>query len=1460
MENSFSSQKSKGLGQDWQGPDGPLGKYISEQVSRRLESYSVDPDLVNEHANQEEDAARGGYARRQVFELVQNGADALSESAGGRIWIGLTQKYLYCADEGEPIDRDGVKALMYSHLSPKRATGEIGRFGLGFKSVLGVTDTPEFFSRSGSFRFDRQSAKELVQKIVPLAERYPVLRLPEPFNPYSETENDPLLLGLMRWASNIVRLPLMIGAHENLARQLADFPAEFLLFVEHVSELTLQNDPQDKVSSFRLSREGGLFFLSDGQGTTRWMIEKAIHKLSSEAKSDSRSLDDSDEVPISWAVPVDNLGQPGVFWAYFPTVTSSLVSGILNAPWKTNEDRQNLLEGIYNKEIVDAAASLVAGTLPKLSGAGDFGRHIDALPRRREAGDNEHSVQLRNRLYSILEDREILPDQDGILRKILEISYPPGDVTGEALARWASSEDRPRNWLHHSVLDINGPERQARLGLTARSRRQADWRWPQLRRATVSQWLEALTESADTKQEKIQASMSAVQTAAKIELSVRKNSKLGKVVLTSSENWAEADSESAFLGGGSPSTTVALVHPELQKDPATLSALRELGFRPASPGTLLAQAVSAWAAGKSDVIRDGFASLAHFEDWMDKQWDAYSEFASDIVESLGRTISGQQALSGRRILYDVLREQPTVRPDYRSWMSRYWTIFWQLAREVNQQEATTIIRESTRLWPDTLCVQTIDGKWSPVARTLLPGPIVPDDGSRDSEICIDIRYHADDLHLLAQLGAVAAPRDGQELSGLKLWRFTDECREAFQRQEGLPSTPQYTYLNFERATTSGPLDILEILSDEGKSEYTWQLLDLQDTYTPWTMRHDTRGHYYPAMEFPSPTLDALREHGRVKTADGIRRLTDGLGDTPLSPAVLQRLLSHPRSEQIRDVFGISDAERPDEQDDYHPPTDDVISARAKVAKQITDELRILKAVGERQLRERLPPGLVKILEIENGGPLNGAQVAQAAIATFHTGALREYRDAIKHLDPPSRWAGSPRAIEFVRSLGFEEEWAMEVIARREAYLEIDGPYSLPPLHDYQRKIVDKVRAMIGSNGLDPERRGMISMPTGSGKTRVAVQSIVEAIRFDGFNGGILWVADRDELCEQAVESWRQVWASEGAQGQQLRVSRMWGSQPPPIPSSDMHVIVATIQTLSAKIARQPTRYEFLSEFRLMVFDEAHRSVTRSYTTVLQELGLTRWQREDEPLLIGLTATPYRGRDKRETERLVSRYGRNRLDEGAFGSDYPEDVIGELQEMQVLARAEHDTIQGGRFQLTGSELRESESLPWLPRSVEQRIAGDAERTRRIVQACRNQVPPEWPTLIFATSVEHSKTVAALLTSVGVSARAVSAETDHSVRRRAVEQFRSGEIRVLVNYGIFGEGFDAPKTRAIVVARPVYSPNLYFQMIGRGLRGIKNGGNDRCLILNVSDNIDNFQRSLAFSELDWLWDETSSADGS
>ena len=169
--------------------------------------------------------------------------------------------------------------------------------------------------------------------------------------------------------------------------------------------------------------------------------------------------------------------------------------------------------------------------------------------------------------------------------------------------------------------------------------------------------------------------------------------------------------------------------------------------------------------------------------------------------------------------------------------------------------------------------------------------------------------------------------------------------------------------------------------------------------------------------------------------------------------------------------------------------------RATVREYSTDAERLVAAVGEDALRQELPSSLLEILEIENEGiALTGVQIAEAAIATYHSDALRQYRRVLDHLDPPRQWAGSARAVDFVRPLGFSAEWAGGRDRKRDPFLEVEGPYSLPELHGYQRTIVARVRNMLDNGRANgAERRGMISMPTGSGKTRVAVQAIVEAM-------------------------------------------------------------------------------------------------------------------------------------------------------------------------------------------------------------------------------------------------------------------------------------------------------------------------------------------------------------------------------
>lgn len=1499
--------------QDWAAPDGELGSYIADQSRRTIAAYANQPHLVLEHANLEQDTARGGYAHRQLFELVQNGADALTgASDGGRIAIRLTDGCLYCADDGEPIDQAGVTALMFSHMSPKRGTSEIGRFGLGFKSVLGVTEAPEFFSRAGSFRFDRVGALERIREVAPDAERYPVLRVADPVDPHGARDNDPVLRELMDWATNIVRLPLLPEAASDLRQQMSEFPSEFLLFVKHVRQLTI-NDGTTWERVLQLEDLGDGFRLMDGDAAGNWKLYKIVHPLSSEARADRRSLDDSDEVPIWWAVPLDQLNDPGSFWAYFPTKTTSLAAGILNAPWKTNEDRQNLLPGPYNDELIDAAVAMIAENLLLLATPADPARHLDALPRRHEAGDSAESDRLRNCLLTDLCDREVIPDQDGILRRIPNVNYPPEDLTSkskilvEPLQRWAQFDGRPPNWLHHRAITRNRLARIEQL-IGQWQSAEALTSQPSLR-ASLSEWLEALVDGK-TQDAAVAASKAALLTAAAIPSDIRRWWRpLGNIVLMQNGAWRPVDPEHVFLPRSTTDTRSqpnadVLVHTRLASDPDAGNALRELGIE---------------------------------------------------IETADNHL--------RRFASRLLRDGSGVVPEDR------WRAFWALVREVEPELAVQSITNQQD-WRKHLRVHTQADNWAPIHRVLLPGSIVPGPDSREQQAAVDLEFHEAEKGLLDRLGAVSEPAGGLELSAESwLSSFQAKSRDQFTARQ-LPSQPHHYLLKFNSTRGTGPLDVLDVLSDEGRVDYTDALLGLDSTYDSWVMQHETRPDHYPELRVDAPAFRMLRSLGRIRTASGVVPFADALGMPPKNPEARAVLLAHPKADKIKIAFDLAEPtpeffreEDPiplsdvwpgfwsiletlevdvsnvdrharlvhceriivgsddrnailhassvylrrsgdvsrelvnvlrlvrgfiDIPDDllwkvsnlilqYTPPPT-IDEQRAAIRELATDAERLLKAVGGSELRRQLPGSLLAVLESE-ARPLDGIAIAEAAIATHHTGALKHYRHALDHLDPPRHWAGSPRAVDFVHSLGFSAEWAGERNVSRAPFVEVEGPYSLPPLHDYQKTIVTNVRTMLHGVGEEPQRtvpgsatgtvlrdgrpnshgrRGMISLPTGSGKTRVAVQAIVEAMRHDDFSGGVLWVADRDELCEQAVEAWRQVWSSIGVQGTRLRISRMWaGQQPSPLPASDLHVVVATIQTLRARFQNRRSEYDFLSEFRLIVFDEAHRSIAPTFTSVMQEIGLTRWQREDEPFLIGLTATPYRGQDEDETERLVKRYGRRRLDVGAFASDDPEDVVSELQAMHVLALADHETIEGGQFSLNTDEIAQMTTEPrppWLPRSVEDRIAQDAVRTTRIINAYLKQirdVDPDWPALIFATSVEHAQTIAALLSRASVPSRAVSGTTESSTRRRIVEEFRSGDLKVLVNYGVFREGFDAPKTRAILVARPVYSPNLYFQMIGRGLRGPRNGGTDRCLIINVQDNIENFERKLAFSDLDWLW---------
>lgn len=90
------------------------------------------------------------------------------------------------------------------------------------------------------------------------------------------------------------------------------------------------------------------------------------------------------------------------------------------------------------------------------------------------------------------------------------------------------------------------------------------------------------------------------------------------------------------------------------------------------------------------------------------------------------------------------------------------------------------------------------------------------------------------------------------------------------------------------------------------------------------------------------------------------------------------------------------------------------------------------------------------------------------------------------------------------------------------------------------------------------------------------------------------------------------------------------------------------------------------------------------------------------------------------------------------------------------------------------------------------------------------------VVFAVDVEEAGKIARTFREAGITAEAVNGETDDEIRDNVLARFEAGDIRVLVNVDLFGEGFDLPTIDGVIMARHTESFSLYCQQWGRGAR--------------------------------------------
>ena len=367
------------------------------------------------------------------------------------------------------------------------------------------------------------------------------------------------------------------------------------------------------------------------------------------------------------------------------------------------------------------------------------------------------------------------------------------------------------------------------------------------------------------------------------------------------------------------------------------------------------------------------------------------------------------------------------------------------------------------------------------------------------------------------------------------------------------------------------------------------------------------------------------------------------------------------------------------------------------------------------------------------------------------------------------------------------------------------------LRPYQQESIDSTLAAY-SEGC---KSALIVVSTGLGKT-ITFAKLAE--RFLP-KGRVMAIAHREELVEQGKSKLQQVTNVPVEIEMAERTSDehgFFGDKPP--------IVMASVQTLSRGRMK---RFD-PNEFSLLIIDEAHHAPAATYLDVMRYFA-----QNDDLKIFGCTATPDRADEEalgRVFEQCTYEYEiRPAIKDGWLvpirrtavnleGVDFShiKTLAGELNQMQLEAEMiKHEALHG----VADATIKE---------------AGDR------------------PTLCFTVSVAQAQKLCEIFNRHrDGSAAFVCGATPKDARRKIVAAFHAGEIQYLCNVGVFTEGFDAPATACISMARPTKSRALYTQIIGRGTRplpgmvdgydsaeqrisNIANSGKPNLLVLDFTDN--------------------------
>lgn len=345
-----------------------------------------------------------------------------------------------------------------------------------------------------------------------------------------------------------------------------------------------------------------------------------------------------------------------------------------------------------------------------------------------------------------------------------------------------------------------------------------------------------------------------------------------------------------------------------------------------------------------------------------------------------------------------------------------------------------------------------------------------------------------------------------------------------------------------------------------------------------------------------------------------------------------------------------------------------------------------------------------------------------------------------------------------------------------------------------------IRERLKAKGETRGPRLLIQLPTGGGKTVIAsfiMQGLVA-------NGSIpaRFLCHRDFLVDQTSKTYAKL----GLEHSFMAAGKWYNPYTP--------VHVGMVQTVKARLAKYGVP-------KWVMWDEAHHIGAASWAAIMEEWsGATH---------IGFTATPIRldgkGLDAWFDDIVLGPSVRWLMDSGylcdyrAWAPSAP-DLTGLHTRMGDYVASEVDDV--------------------MDKAV---VIGDMVRDYRQYAFGKRAV-------YFCASVKHSQHVAASFNANGIAAMHLDGKHNSFERQSAAKQFAAGDLMVLTNVDLFGEGYDLAAQagrdvtiEAVGLARPTQSLGLFMQQVGRALRP----KSEKAIILDHAGNI--AKHGLPDDDRDW-----------